>query len=638
MHRFDNSSHRLGLRGGPYSNFAVSSPGPTKSQLYHGIQLTDSGNTEHAGRFTLKTLGPLDVYLPFLKWRDRVTASNLRSDIVAGLTNAAVVLPQGVAFAAIAGLPPEYGLYTAMVTPIVAAIFGSSMVMVSGPTTAISAVVFAALSPHFTPESGPYIYAALVLTLMVGIIQLSFAAAQLGRLAAFVSHSVMTGFTAAAAILIGVSQLRGALGVETERGGTVLERLQNLVSASSHGMDWRTLLIAAVTIVVTLMAPRIHRQLPAFLIALVVGTLLSLAIGAEGLATVGALPSVLPSFSPVFPSIEQAHALAESAFAIALIGLLEAIAIGRAFAARTDAPFSANQEIVGQGISNIVGSMFQAYPGSGSFTRSGLNFESGAKTPLSAVVASIGLIIILFAVAPLVKYIPIAAMSGLIIIVAIRLVDVAEIKHIVTSSRTETMILGVTFLIGVLVELELAIYVGVMLSLGTFILRTMQLHIVIDVPDTSLKQRTFRNAEVFNLPECPQLLMCSCHGPLYFGSSAMLEAVFRSVAAERPCQKTLLVNLKSVGDIDLSGVDAIVKECKRRRGLGGDLFVVARAVHFKQRLKKLGLNEAIGDDHIFPDKFMAIAAIVPRLEKSICDTCKTRIFHECPKSFKWAAW
>lgn len=578
------------------------------------------------------------MYLPFLKWRGRITTRNIRSDLVAGLTNAAVVLPQGVAFAAIAGLPPEYGLYTAMVTPIVAALFGSSIVMISGPTTAISAVVFAALSQHFPPESAPYIYAALVLTLMVGVIQLCFAAAQLGRLAAFVSHSVMIGFTAAAAVLIGVSQLRGALGVETERGGSVLERLQNLASASSHGIDWRTLLIAAVTIFVTLMAPKIHRQLPGFLLALVAGTLLSLAVGSEGLATIGALPSVLPSFSPVFPSIEQAQILAESAFAIALIGLLEAVAIGRAFAARTDAPFSANQEIVGQGLSNVVGSMFQAYPGSGSFTRSGLNFESGAKTPLSAIFASIGLVIILFAIAPLVKYIPIAAMSGLIIVVAIRLIDVVEIRHIVTTSRSETMILVVTFLIGVFIELELAIYVGVMLSLGTFILRTMQPHFVIDVPDTSLRQRTFRNAEVFNLPECPQLLMISCHGPLYFGSSAMLEALFRRIAAERPNQKALLVNLKSVGDIDLTGVDAIIKECKRRRGLGGDLFVVARAVHFKQRLEKLGLNEAIGGDHIFPDKFVAIATIVPTLEKTICDTCKTRIFHECPKTLDWRLW
>ncbi|MEO1542936.1 MAG: SulP family inorganic anion transporter [Pseudomonadota bacterium] len=592
--------------------------------------MPDTHSSSWTHRLSKSALAWPKEHLPILQWQDRITPSNLRADLAAGLTNAAVVLPQGVAFAAIAGLPPQDGLFTAMVTPVGAAFFGSSMVMVSGPTTAISAVVFASLSPHFTPESGPYIFAALVLTLMVGLIQLSLGVAHLGRLAAFVSHSVMVGFTAAAAILIGVSQLRGALGIDIEQGGAVFERLWNIADASSHGIDWRTILIAGSTIAVTLAVPRIHRQLPAFLIALVAGTLVSLMIGSADLARIGALPSVLPSFSPVFPTFAQANALAESAFAIALIGLLEAVAIGRAFASRTDSPFSANQEIIGQGLSNIAGSMFQAYPGSGSFTRSGLNFEAGAKTPLSAIFASIALVLILFAIAPLVQYIPIAAMSGLIIIVAIRLVDWKEIQHIITSSRSETLILVVTFLIGIAVELELAITTGVMLSLGTFILRTMQPHFVIAAPDRELAQRTFRNAEVFKLPECPQVIVCSFHGPLYFGSSEMLEAEFRRIATERPNQKIIILNLKTVGDIDLSGVDTIVKEFERRRAIGGDLYVVARAVHFIKRLKKFGLYDAIGEDHVFPDRFVALSQVVPALEQSICETCKTRIFNECP--------
>ena len=575
------------------------------------------------------TAGQMRHKFRLFEWRNRITRQSLRSDLAAGLTNAAVVLPQGVAFAAIAGLPPEYGLYTAMVTPIVAALFGSSLVMISGPTTAISAVVFAALTPFFTPETGPYIYAALVLTLMVGLIQLTLGLAQLGRLAAFVSHSVMVGFTGAAAILIGVSQLRGALGVDVERGGTVFERLFHIYEAAGEGVEWRAITIAAITIAVTLAVPRIHRRLPAFLIALVAGTLASLVIGGDDLATVGALPSVLPSFSPVVPSIDQAAQLAQSALAIALIGLLEAVAIGRAFASRTEAPFSANREVLGQGLSNVVGSMFQAYPGSGSFTRSGLNFEAGAKTPLSAVFASMGLVLILFAIAPLVQYIPIAAMSGLIIIVAVRLINVSEIRHILSSSRTETTILTVTFLTGISIELEFSIFVGVMLSLGTFILRTMQPKFAVGAPDPALEQRTFRNAEVFNLPECPQMLVCRFDGPLYFGSSEMLEAEFRRIATERPGQKIIVVNLKGVGEIDLSGVDTIVKEARRRRAIGGDVFVIARAVHFVKRLRRLGLNVAIGDDHVLPDKHYAIKTIVPKLDRSICQTCTARIFHEC---------
>ena len=579
---------------------------------------------------TGKALAWAKNHVNLFPWRDRVTPSNVRDDFFAGITNAAVVLPQGVAFAAIAGLPPEYGLYTAMITPVVAALFGSSYVMISGPTTAISAVVFAALSPLYAPESGAFIMAALVLTLMAGVIQLCIGLAKLGRLAAFVSNSVMIGFTAAAAILIGVSQLAGALGVVTERGGSVLERLHSVALAAADGVDWRAIVIAAVTIAATLLVPRLHKKLPAFLIALVLGTLTSFVVGTEGLRTVGVLPSVLPSFSPVLPTVEQAGILAESAIAIALIGLLEAVAIGRAFASRTDAPFSANQEIIGQGLSNIAGSMFQAYPGSGSFTRSGLNYESGAKTPLSAVFASLGLVAILFAIAPLVQYIPIAAMSGLIIMVAVRLVNIANISHIVKSGKSEATILIVTFLIGVMIELELSIFIGVMLALGNFVKRTMNPKFAVAAPDPNTDRRTFRNAEVHHLPECPQMMMGRFDGPLYFGSSEMLEIDFRRVASSRSQQKVMLVDLKGVGEIDIHGVDCLIREARRRQSIGGDLYVIVRAAHSVKRLRRLGLNAELGDDHVLPDKQVAVRTVVPKLDQSICATCDKRIFSECP--------
>ena len=410
----------------------------------------------------------------------------------------------------------------------------------------------------------------------------------------------------------------------------MIERLGNVFGAASLGVEWRAIAIAAITMIVAILVPRISNKLPAFLFALVAGTLAGVTIGAENMATIGALPSVLPSFSPALPTLDQASILAESALAIALIGLLEAVAIGRSFAGRTGVPFSANQEVIGQGLSNVVGSMFQAYPGSGSFTRSGLNYESGAKTPLSAVFASLALIGILFAVSPLVAYIPIASMSGLIIIVAVRLINVKEISHIIRTSKSETMTLTATFAIGILVELELAIFVGVILSLGTFILRTMQPKFAVGAPDPSLSQRTFRNAEVFRLPECPQMMVCRFDGPLYFGSSEMLEAEFRRIASERPQQKLIVVNLKGVGDIDLSGVDTIIKEADRRRSTGGDLYVIARAVHFVTRLKRLGLYEALGEDHVFTDKFAAISTIVPTLDQPTCNACTKKIFRECP--------
>ena len=550
---------------------------------------------------------------------------------MAGFTNAAIVLPQGVAFAAIAGLPPEYGLYTAMITPVVAALFGSSMVMISGPTTAISAVVLAALSPVYDIGSASYIQAALLLTLLVGTIQLCLGLARVGRLAAFVSNSVMIGFTAAAAVLIGVSQLRGAFGVDAARGGSVYDRIAAIVEAAATGVDWRTVVIAGVTLVAVVLFTRFAPRWPGFLIALAFGTGVSLLIGgpAAGIATIGALPSVFPSFSPPSASLDEIGALTQSAMAIALIGLLEAVAIGRSFAPKTHTRFDANQEIIGQGLSNMVGGLFQAYPGSGSFTRSGVNYESGARTPLSAVFSCIALVAILLAVSPLIRHIPIAAMAGLILMVAWRLINVAEIKHILETSKSETAILGVTFLSGILVELEFSIFLGVMLALATFISRTMQPKFAVGAPDRSISQGTFRNAEIFNLPECPQMMICRFDGPLYFGSIDFLEAEFRRIAVERPSQKHVVVNLKGVGDIDLSGVDAIIREARRRKETGGDLYVIARSVHFVARLRRLGLVNAIGEDHVFADKQIAIATVIPKLKPDLCAKCTKRVYFEC---------
>ena len=572
---------------------------------------------------------PNPTALGFLNWRHRVTWDTVRSDLPAGLTNAALVLPQAVAFAAIAGLPPQYGLYTAIVTPIVAALFGSSLFMVSGPATAISAVVFSTLSPLYTPGSAHYIAAALTLTLMVGVIELGFGLSRIGALASFVSHSVMIGFTAAAAVLIGISQLRGALGLHADGGGSAVERFRHVIVAAMHGIDWQAVVIATLTIIVTLITPRLNRRLPAYLIGLVIGTAGASILGLRDLATVGALPSVLPHFSPVVPDLHQIAGLSKGAIALALISLLEAIAIGRAFASRTDTMFSANQEIVAQGMSNIVGSMFQCYTSSGSFTRTGLNYEAGGKTPLASIFGSIGLLVIILLISPLVKYIPIAAMSGLILVVAFRLVKIHEIRHIIASSRSESLVLLATFLVGVLVSLELSILIGVLLSLGFFINRTVKPKLEIRAPDTSLERRTFRDAAVFDLTECPQLLFSRFDGPLYFGSAETLAAEFGRIAEERPEQKFMVVNLNGAGDIDLSGVDTIIKEAARRRRNCGDLYVVVSSIHFLNRLRRLGLNAALGPDHVFEDKHTAIAEIVPRLSRPVCRHCRARIFAEC---------
>lgn len=566
-------------------------------------------------------------------WLSAVTPKTVRADVMAGITSATVVLPQAVAFAAIAGLPPQYGFYTAIVVPIIAGLWGSSWVMVSGPTLVISALVASTLAPHAQPFSADYISQAIFLTLFVGLLQCAFGALRLGRFVNFISHSVMVGFTAAAAILIMVSQIKDALGVVAQRGHTVFQQVANLI-ASAGTANLTAAGIAAATLATLIVVRLVAPKLPAFIIALAAGSALGVAVGAEaqGVRMVGALPSIAPT--PVLPpvSFEYFSRLSEGAFAIALLGLVEAISIGRAFALKQGRSFDANREIVAQGASNVVGGMFQCYPASGSFTRSGVNYEAGAITPLSAILSSLFLVGILLVVAPLFGQVPIPAVAAVILYVAYRLVDIAAIRHVVATSRSETTIIAVTFAAGLFVNLEFAVYGGVIVSLLIFLSRTAKPTLSISAPDPSQAHRPFRNVEAFDLTECPQAAFVRLDGALYFGSVDYLEREFERITRERPHQRRLVLILRGVGDVDMPGAELIIAEAKRRRARGGDLFLVARFKPLMRTLDRFHVIQELGADNVVDTKDQAVSRIVSKLNADICDACPSRIFRECPRS------
>lgn len=573
--------------------------------------------------------GPL-ANLSGFEWIGRLSRRSLHSDALAGLTGAAIVLPQAVAFAAIAGLPPEYGLYTAMVPPVIAALTGSSLVMVSGPTTAISAVVFGALTGRFEPGSPEFVAAAITLAALVGLIQLAFALARVGRLAGFVSHSVMIGFTAAAAVLILVSQLGPALGLETERAHGVVGRLGALFAALG-GFDAVAASVAGATLVTAVLFRTYLPRSPAFLIAVAVGTVVALGFGdrAADLMRVGTLPSAFPA--PMMPGLLGAGVgdMLESAFAISLIGLLEAIAIGRSLAHRTRTDFSANREVVGQGLSNLVGSFFQCYPASGSFTRSGVNLEAGASSPMAAVFAAAFLVVMVAIFRPVIALVPIASVAGLILYVAYKLLDFREIRFLLRTSRMESTIAALTFGTGLAANLEFAIYVGTFASLAVFLGRSANPVLAVGAPDASRGARKIRNVEIFKLPECPAAIILRLDGPLFFGSVDSINAKLRQLSRSRPGQVNLILILQGVGEVDLAGVELLEIEAERRRALGGDIFVVAHYPPLVRRLRRLGLVAMLGEKRFFDNKGSAIAAVVAHVQEKRCETCTARVFEEC---------
>lgn len=572
------------------------------------------------------TLSPLSPRRP---WFSQLSWQGLRTDLLAALTNAAIVLPQGVAFAIIAGLPPEYGLFTAMVIAVVAGFWGSSMIMVSGPTTAISAVLFATLVPFAAPGSETFVMLALTLTIMVGAIQLAAGFARLGGLISFISHSVIVGFTAAAALLIASSQLAPALGIETERGGGVIERLIN-VAEVAHEVDPAAALIAGLSLVTIPIMMRISRRIPAYLVALLVGALAGLALDApdRGIGMFAPLPSVVPSFDLPRPSAEDIAALFPGAVAIAIVGLLEAISIGRAFATRRHEAYDSNQEIVGQGLSNFIGGFFQAYAGSGSFTRSGLNAESGARTPLAAIFSAVWLFLLLLIAAPFVVFIPVPAMAGIILFVAWRLIDFKEIRHIRHSSA-ETAILVTTFLTGVFIELEYAIVVGVVLSLVFFLYKSAHPFLGVGAPTEVEGRRCFRNADRNNLSECPVIVFLRLQGPIFFASVDELRRDMSRIEARQPSQTIRVLIVKGVGTLDLAGAEFLIDEIGRARKLGGDFFVVTGFPPFISAMDRYGVTDVLGPDNLVPNKNVAIRRALRKVPMSACATCTARVFWEC---------
>ncbi len=406
------------------------------------------------------------MQLPFMRWAPVWRQpGTLRADLLAGLTGAVVVLPQGVAFATLAGLPPQYGLYAAMLPCIVAALFGSSRLMVTGPANAISLTTVALIAPLATIGTPHYVQLVLTLSFLVGALQLLLGLARVGAIVERVPHSVVVGFTAGAALLIIVNQLPVALGLSLPRGGSSWQQLRG-TALHLPQLQLPALLAAAFTVAAALLARPLTRWVPAMLVALLAGTCAAkamawLAPGWPPLATVQALPGPLPPLSWPDLSIDTVRLLFGATLVMTLLALTEAMAIAKAVARQYGDGLDGNREFVGQGLANIVGSFFSSMPCSGSFNRSGVNVEAGARTPLAASSAAVFLVLILGLVAPLARHLPLPVVAGLLFVVAWGLIDMAEMRRLWREEPLERVPLAVTLLGTVALSLEWAILLGI---------------------------------------------------------------------------------------------------------------------------------------------------------------------------------
>lgn len=416
---------------------------------------------------------------------------DLRFDLTAGATVTAVLLPQAIALALLAGLPPQMGVFGAIMGAAVGALWGSSWHLHSGPTNTHSLLTAAVLTPLFVAGSPEYMAAAGLLAVMIGVFRLIGGLARLGLLANFISDAVIVGFTAGAGALIVIGQLPNLLKIQNVGGANALASLQGILI---HAEEIH-LLSAALGVAVILLLLGLQRwakKAPAPLLAMILsGGIVALAgLDAQGVQVVGAIPAALPTLASLpFFDLALIGNLSGGALAIGAIGLVEAVSIARALSAQSGQRLDSNQEFVGQGVANIAAGLFSGFPGSASFNRSAMNYAAGARTPLAAVFSGLILLGVILILGPLVAYVPFAALAGILVVIAFRMVDYGEMARILRSTRGDATIMVATLLATLFLPLQFAVLTGILMALAYYILKTSTPQVLLMVPDADYIDR-----------------------------------------------------------------------------------------------------------------------------------------------------
>ena len=562
------------------------------------------------------------------RWARRVPAlgvlydygwSDFRADLLSGLTVAAVAVPQGMAYATIAGLPPEIGLYTAIVTTFVAALSTTSRQLVNGPTNAMSIAVLSVLAPITTPET--VLPTAILLTFVVGAIQLGIATLRLGDLSRYVSHSVILGFTAGAGALLILDQSKNLVGItapDDAPGNFVLRFVETWRQADA--IHWPTAVLGVGSIVVIVGLRWLKRKLdmrllPELLLVIITGAWLTnyFRLEREGVAVVGHIPKALPSFAlPPF-DIEHMVSLSGGALAVALLGLLEAISMAKALAARTRQRVDMNQQCLSEGLANVTGSFFGCYPGSGSLMRSYINLQAGAVSQWSAVIscAAVATTIMLFA--PYARWIPRPALAGILVVSAFRLVDFRSLFYHFRATRFDAAIITATAVSAVFISVEFCILIGVLLSFALAVPRVGRILTTefVVAPSGGVHER---------LPEdepCPQILIFGLEGEMFFGSVASLEQELAGIEARvLPETKVLVLRMKRARNPDAVGLSELERFLHDMGERGVVVLMCGVRGEFSYRLKHTGVNKRLGSHEIFDEQPVRFTSTLQAIERA----------------------
>jgi SulP family sulfate permease len=531
--------------------------------------------------------------LPFMQWLPAIKPDTIRPDIEAGMIGAILILPQSIALATLAGMPPEYGIYTSIFPVIFASLWGSSWHTLSGPNTAVCVLIAWSVAPFASVGNEYYIGYVLALTLMVGVIQLALGLFRLGAVLDFISQTVVSAIVLAVALIIIVSAGSALLGVLSNLGEPFFVRLYQVVHDIPRANGY-ALGVGVSTILSGLLARRYWKRY-ALVIAVFVGllaaSLLNLLYGpaTTQIELIGNLSIVLLPFSSPRFDLESMYVLREllgSAFAIAFLGLMQTVVISRSLAEKSGQHIDTNQEIIGQGISNVVAPFLSSFAGSGSFNRSAAHYDAGARTPMAAVYASVFLALIVFAGTRVIAYIPMAAVAGALILVGYGLIDMKGVRNILRT-RQESTIFALTFIAALALGLTVGVFVGLLLSLVVYLWYA-------SVPNILIETHTARDGRPVSV--------VTIDGNLFFGSVRHVERAL-SKLGEEDDNNILLLRTDHLTYLDVPGAMMLAAEANSRAGKGDEIYIYVTRSDVHRVLEQSGCLDAFGADHIIQQGF-----------------------------------
>jgi SulP family sulfate permease len=535
-------------------------------------------------------------WMPFLETFRRYTPKDFRADVMASVTVALLEIPQGIAYALIAGLHPVYGLYSSIVLALVSALFNHSNHMICGPTNAIAVMVASILATGSDSIRGNPAAAVSALTLMAGVAQFSFGALKAGALAQFVSRSVLVGFTCGVGLLIALGQLGPLLGIQVPGSASIFEQLGSIF-AGIRTLNPVAALIGLASIL-TLLAGR--RRFPKIPWALIVVGVSGAAVHCfelqnHGVGVVGQIPSSLPPFEPHLPNLAMIAELSGGALAVAILSSVASMSIAKSISISSDQRMNSNQDFIGIGLAHIAGAFFHCMPGCGSFTRAALNYRSGARTRLSGVMCSIWVGVAVIAAGPTMGLIPKAALAGMLIVLGIELFSPAQIRVSVRSTRSDAWVFTLTFAATVFLHLDTAVYIGVISSLVLFLRKASAPHLVEYDIEGDMMREIKDSSERSN----PQISIIHVEGELFFGAAELFEDEVRRLAKD-PSIRVVVLRMKNARHLDATAVmalDALHSFLVSQNRL---LLVSGASSDVLRVLRGSGAVGRIGEENVFP--------------------------------------